>query len=983
MRESRTEIVGRQAEKHLIADVLENALKNQGQIALISGEAGIGKSTITGFLEDRAKSSGMAVCVGDCTIQDTGIPYIGFQRALCGLTDETLFNLEEFACFDEIFLISKIGLLISHVSRTKDEGIDEDILGSMLTAVQDFVKDSFGGGEAEGQKGGLGKLEYLDTKIIIEHGDLAYLAVVTSGEEHPDMKKDIKKCLANIESTYFDVLMDWDGDLDSLAGSVDMLQALADSRYRVKRSLENINITAERLKVQNRIHEIIEANAKDNGLLLVLEDIHWADESTILAIPFIARNIVESKVILCMTYRPEDIEDNHELKHVIERLKTEIGCVDISMDSLDEETLYALVCSLLDGGNPPDELMENLKAETSGNPFFIIEAVRALIAEGTLQKGKDVWILKHGPKSAIPHSVVELVSRRLETLELDCLRFVEYGAILGRRFSMPLLCSGFKMEDDYISKIIEQLVSLNIFDWAGQDELMFQHSKIQEVIYSGMSQRWKRVLHKNAGQTLEIHFKDNLDSALFNLAYHFSRTLEFDKGIDYCISAGYKASNNFAPREAASMFETAIKIIDTLEREDGRYLEINDSLGELYELDGNYDKAIASYENILENTSDDRLMSNTLMKKGRVFQAQSRYDEAIELFDKGIELAEESGSGLLVAKIDGYLGKIYLRKGDYEQALVLQHTYLNESKKVGEKRDIAHAYMNLGGVHWHMNDQQQSIRNWEESLKVFEDIKYLQGIANIHDNLGVGYNMIGQFDKAIEHYRESENIMKRIGDVRGMSMVLLNMGVLFDRTGEHEKSLDYYRKSLQIKKKIGDMIGVANIYNNMGNAYFNLENYPEAMENYMENLELMKKADDTWGTAQALANLAEAKIEVGHFLEAKEHNLSAMEIAENHNLKDIMSFSHRLMGIILSHENDYKNADESFEKSISLASETRDPQKIGLVHFSAARSMLSRNLREKAVDSYAEALKIFEESQMEALARKTRNEMKVLMDSSI
>ena len=93
----------------------------------------------------------------------------------------------------------------------------------MLTAVQDFVKDSFGGGE-EGQKGGLSKLEYLDTKITIEHGDLVYLAVVTSGDEHPDMKRDIRDCLANIEETYFDILMDWDGDLDSLAGSVDMLQ---------------------------------------------------------------------------------------------------------------------------------------------------------------------------------------------------------------------------------------------------------------------------------------------------------------------------------------------------------------------------------------------------------------------------------------------------------------------------------------------------------------------------------------------------------------------------------------------------------------------------------------------------------------------------------------------------------------------------------------------------------------------------------------
>lgn len=982
MRESKTGIVGRQAERDLIAKALENALGSKGQMAIISGEAGIGKSTITGFLEEKAESEGMTVCVGDCTLQDAGIPYQGFQRALCNLTDESLFSLEEFAYFDEIFLISKIGLLISHVSRTKDEGMDEDILGSMLTAVQDFVKDSFGGGEVEGQKGGLGKLEYLDTKIIMEHGDLIYMAVVTSGEEHPDMKKDIKKCLTDIESTYFDVLMDWDGDLDSLSGSVDMLHSLADSKYRVKRSLENINITAERLKVQNRIHEIIEANAKDSGLLLVLEDIHWADESTILAIPFIARNIVDNKVILCMTYRPEDIEDNLELKSVIDGLKTAIGCVDISMDSLDEETLDALVCSLLDGGNPPDELMVNLKAETSGNPFFIIEAVRALIAEGTLLKDKDVWILKHGQKSAIPHSVVELVSRRLETLELDCLRFVEYGAILGRRFSMPLLCSGFKMEEDYISEIIEQLVSLNIFDRAGQDELMFQHSKIQEVIYSGMSERWKRMLHRNAGQTIEYLNRDNVEDVLFSLAYHFSRTLKYEKGIDYCISAGYKASNNFAPREAAQFFETAIGIIDTSEREDDRYLEINEIMGELYELDGNYEKALSIFGRILEISEDKFHRSTVLMMKGRVFQSQSNYDEAIASYEKGITLAEALDSSLLKAKINGYLGKIYLRKGEYDKALDLQRTYLTESQKVGDNREIGQAYMNLGGVYWFMNDQQMAIRQWGESLNVFSKDKYSQGIANVNDNLGVGYSTIGNFEKSLEYYKSSEEIMTKIGDVRGMSMVLLNIGVLYNRMGQYEKALEYNMKSLQIKKKIGDIVGVANIYNNIGGNYQDLERYDEAVEYFKQNYALMEESGDIWGVARSLNNMAESEIELGRISEARDHCKRSLELGIKHSLNDIQSYAYLLNGVIASHDGDYELADKHFEKGLELGKKTEDPFRIGMAYLYMAKSFVKREEHEIALDYYAETFKVFEDAKMETLAKRTREEMQSIIDGN-
>jgi len=981
MRDQSTNIVGRQAERDLLAKSLDKALDSKGQIALISGEAGIGKSTLTGYLEDIAEKSDMTICIGDCTIQDAGIPYQGFQRALCDLTDESLFSLEDFAFFDEIFLISKIGLLISHVSRTKDESIDEDILGSMLTAVQDFVKDSFGGGETEGQKGGLGKLEYLDTKINIEHGDLVYLAVVTSGEEHPDMKKDIKKCLSNIEETYFDLLIDWDGDLDSLSGSVDMLHKLADSKYRVKRSLENINITAERLKVQNRIHEIVEASAKENGLLLVLEDIHWADESTLLALPFIARNIADNNVMLCLTYRPEDIEENIDIKGILEDLKSGHECTDIALETLDEETLDSLVCSLLGGENPPDELMKNLMAETKGNPFFIIEAIRALIAEGTLIKDKDVWIMKHGSKSAIPHSVVELVSRRLETLELDCLRFVEYGAILGRRFSVPLLCSGFRMDDDYNSEIIEQLVSLNIFDRAGQNELMFQHSKIQEVIYSGMSQRWKRMLHKNAGLILESHNQDNLEVVLFSLAYHFSRTLEFDKGIDYCVSAGDKASNNFAPREAANFFKTAIGLIEDNEREDARYLELNESLGELYELDGNYEKALASYDKILDMSDESSLVPSVLMKKGRVFQAQGNYDEAISNYFTGAEKAELVGETLMRAKIDGYLGKVYLRKGEYEKSLELQTTYLLESQKSDNEIEIGQAYMNLGGVYAHLRDHYKAIENWKKSLEMFEKGKYEQGVANVTDNLGIGHLWVGEFESALEYYERSKAIMTKLGDAKGLSMVLNNIGVLYDDMGDFDQALEYYNRSLQIKKRIGDKVGVANIYNNIGSAHFSMGNHESAIQNYHQNLELMASSSDTWGVAQSYNNLAEAEIELELYDDANEHCKLSLELAEKHSFKEILADLNRLLGLLASAENKNKEANDYFALSLSLATEIDEPQKIGMVHYSMARVALKRGEEEKAVDFYANALKTFEDAQMVYMAKKVRYEMQEIVDT--
>jgi tetratricopeptide (TPR) repeat protein len=636
----------------------------------------------------------------------------------------------------------------------------------------------------------------------------------------------------------------------------------------------------------------------------------------------------------------------------------------------------------LGGKQPPDELSKNLKMETDGTPFFVIEAVRALISDGTLYIDRGVWILKHGPKSSIPHSVVELVSRRLETLDTDSLRFIEYGAVLGRRFSQSLLESGFRMPPSQINEIIKHLIDLNIFVKSEESELMFQHSKTQEVIYSGMSERWKRVLHKNAGQTIEILNKDNLDDTLFNLAYHFSRTLEYEKGIDYCISAGYKARNNLAPRESAQFIERAVELIDTYEKEDDRYLELNEVLGELYELDGNYPKALSIFDKVLEFSDENVYRSNILMLKGRVLQSQSKYDEAIESYQKGIVLAEEVGSSLLKAKINGYMGKIYLRKGEYDMALELQRIYLSESQKVGENRDIGQAYMNLGGVYYHLNDYNLAIANWQKARDYFEMIDYTQGIAFVNDNLGVGHLWLGKFEEAKNYYKCAEELMSKIGDAKGLSMVLNNMGVLLDDIGDYEKSLEIYRRSLQIKKRIGDIVGAANIYNNIGSAYFNMGQYEKAIDNYNENLNLMRNSKDIWGIAQALNNLAEAEIELKRLNAASKHCLESFDLAQKHTFKEILADVYRLMGILASYDQNNSKSDDFIKLSLAFANEIEEPQKIGMAHFMYARILKRRGDIEFSIDNYASALKIFEKANMKAMYKKVSQEMQLLVDKT-
>jgi tetratricopeptide (TPR) repeat protein len=532
-----------------------------------------------------------------------------------------------------------------------------------------------------------------------------------------------------------------------------------------------------------------------------------------------------------------------------------------------------------------------------------------------------------------------------------------------------------------MASLIDEVVGLNILDRVGEAELKFQHAKIQEVIYSGMSDRWKRMLHRNAGETLERTHKADPDVVLFRLAYHFGRSREYDKGIDYSISAGYKATNNFAPREAVQFFGRAIHLIDENQVEDERYPDVVGLLAELHELEGDYEDALREYDRVLEITEDDYTNSEIRMKMGRVYQSQGDYNKAIDLYEKAIEIASEIESSLLKARSNSFMGRIYLRKGEYEKALGLQREYLAESKKTGDSREMGQAYMNMGGVFMHLRDHHQAISNWENSLGMFQEAGYDQGVANLNDNLGIVYVRIGKFDKALDHYEKSREIMQKIGDAKGMSMVLNNIGILYDKTGQLDKALEFYRKSLQIKRRIGDTVGVANIYNNIGSAYFDIGRPEEAIQNFNMNLELMEKVGDTWGVAQALSNMAESELELGKMSEAKEHCQRSLTVAENHSFKDIIAYDYMLMGTISCLDKDLEAADKFFADSLSLAKETEEPVRIGWVYLSIARSFVRRKERDKAIDNFANALKIFEDAQLETLAKKTRSEMQKIIET--
>ncbi|MFO7619408.1 MAG: AAA family ATPase, partial [Thermoplasmata archaeon] len=286
-----TALIGRDAELGILKQHLTDAISGKGSTILISGEPGIGKTALVEEFRKHAEAEGVRILSG-AALSGSAHPFQVFSRALEGVTDKPLFEEQEYTSFTEIFAVNRAGLLLGKAS-SEEGGLDADIFAGMLSAVQDFVRDSFG---QEGKKAGLGRLEYGDMKILIEHGQHLFLTAVFSGNEHPDMRNTVTRTLKRIEESHGQLIEKWTGKMSEIEPIQDEITKLADARFLVRKDMEGVKLENERVRIADRVLETLLNIAEERAVALVLEDLHWADESSLFILDYLARNAPSGKL---------------------------------------------------------------------------------------------------------------------------------------------------------------------------------------------------------------------------------------------------------------------------------------------------------------------------------------------------------------------------------------------------------------------------------------------------------------------------------------------------------------------------------------------------------------------------------------------------------------------------------------------------------------------------------------------------------------
>ena len=321
--------------------------------------------------------------------------------------------------------------------------------------------------------------------------------------------------------------------------------------------IRELNRESIQMRTFEVVYDLVCKLAAEQPLCLILEDLHWADESTLELLESLLGVTEEEAVGLFFLYRTERELGSWRLGERA-RQRYPHRYKEIEVRPLPPDASKSLAVSAA-GGEIPDPVAELLAERSGGNPFFLEEAVRDLVERGALQRDNGKWTLAVGEEElVIPALVQGALQARLDRLDPATREVLSFAAVVGRTFGVQLLEKLVPREQ--LMPALTELQRLDLIYEKSRrpnPEYRFRHGLVQEVAYSSLVDSKRKKLHKRVGEALEEIYTESPEEAYALLARHFSEAEEPEKAVDYLLKAGDQARAFYADKEALEHYRKA------------------------------------------------------------------------------------------------------------------------------------------------------------------------------------------------------------------------------------------------------------------------------------------------------------------------------------------------------------------------------------------------------------------------------------------
>ena len=346
-------------------------------------------------------------------------------------------------------------------------------------------------------------------------------------------------------------------------GVSDIAQIVSEVRERIPDLAAPPQLDPEqaRFRLFDSISMFLRTAARAQPLVVVLDDLHWADKPSLLLLQFLAREIRGTRLLIVATYRDVELRRQHPLAQALAELAREQVSSRIVLRGLTEPDVARYI-EMTAGAVPPADLVRAVHRETEGNPFFVSEIVRLLASEGRLERpSTGSWTI------SIPQSVREVVGRRLDQLSDPSNALLQIASVVGREFALGVVQAVSELDGVAITEAIDEAVAARVVAETPRtlDRYAFSHALIRETLYEEIPTTRRIGLHRKIGGVLEMLYEKAPEPHLAELAYHFLEAApggDVAKAVSYAERAAARAISQLAYEEATKHYRMALEALE-------------------------------------------------------------------------------------------------------------------------------------------------------------------------------------------------------------------------------------------------------------------------------------------------------------------------------------------------------------------------------------------------------------------------------------
>ncbi len=605
----------------------------------------------------------------------------------------------------------------------------------------------------------------------------------------------------------------------------------------------------ERRYLFNCIREFMERASRAHPFLLVLEDLHWADEPTLLLLQHIAQRLHEMPAPILGTYRDVELDVARPLARALQELLRQRLATDMALKRLPEAEVAAMLRSL-SGQEPPAPLVEVVYSETEGNPFFVEEVFKYLSEEGRLFDAQGRWRPDHTiGELDVPRGVRLVVGQRLERLSEECRRVLTAAAVIGRVFSFELLEALGEVEVDALLDAIDEAARAHVItstsdgppDGQAEARFTFAHELTRQTLLSGLSHPRRQRMHLRIAEGIEATYACDVEEHAAELAYHLTQAgtaADREKTVRYLTLAGERALDAAAFEDALRHHENALSLQPPDDRRGRadllfkRGLALR-SLGRWEDALSDWREALSTYEEL----GDAEAMGHTCREMCFQLAWAARYVESLEMARRGLVALGEQVSAdrcrLLVTA-----GRTLSAAGQYAAGSSMLAQALAMAQELGDQRllrEVLGDKVSHHGYYMQLREAVDTGRQAAELLRSAGDVWYLAGVLWVTQLTLVA---LGRLDEVAEIGEELEPLAARVGHLGALLMAGRGRGFReLMLTADLDKFETFARGDLELCRSAG-MPWISQSYTFLGMTHFWRGRWQEALENSQEAAKL-------------------------------------------------------------------------------------------------------------------------------------------------